>query len=234
MDNFEPQIVFEDNHLLVVIKPKNISVQEDDSHDLDMLTLLKNFIKERDNKPGNVYLGLVHRLDRPTGGVMVFAKTSKCADRLSQQLRDRQIRKKYLCVVKGIPNQIDGTLVAYLKKNADTNTVSLTTQSDKDGKYAELFYEVLGSENGYSLVKVDLHTGRSHQIRVQMAKQNKTPIYGDFKYGEKDHGGNLGLWAYELSFLHPISKKNMSFKVYPSTETAPFDMFKSIIDFKNI
>lgn len=234
MDAFEPQIVYEDNHLLVVIKPKNMSVQEDDSHDPDLLMLLKEYIKKRDNKPGNVYLGLVHRLDRPTGGVMVFAKTSKCADRLSEQIRNRQLKKKYLCVVKGVPNHLEDTLTAYLLKNAENNTVSLSTQSNKEAKFAELEYKVLDSVKGYSLVKVDLHTGRSHQIRVQMAKQNLTPIYGDFKYGEKDHGSNLGLWAYELSFAHPITKKNMDFKVYPNTEVAPFDMFKNIIEYKNI
>ena len=234
MDNAEPQIVYEDNHLLVVIKPKNISVQEDDSHDADMLTLLRKYIKNRDKKPGNVYLGLVHRLDRPTGGVMVFAKTSKAADRLSQQIRDHQFDKKYLCVVKGKPNHLEGKLAAYLKKDSDTNTVSLTTQADNEGKYAELYYNVLDTNEKYSLIKIDLFTGRSHQIRVQMAKQNLTPIYGDFKYGEKDHGGNLGLWAYSLEFLHPVTKKKMAFKVYPSTEEAPFDMFKTKIDYKDI
>ena len=139
-----------------------------------------------------------------------------------------------MCVVKGVPNHLEDTLTAYLLKNAESNTVSLSTQSNKEAKFAELEYKVLDSVKGYSLVKVDLHTGRSHQIRVQMAKQNLTPIYGDFKYGEKDHGSNLGLWAYELSFAHPITKKNMDFKVYPNTEVAPFDMFKNIIEYKNI
>jgi len=227
---FEPNIIFEDNHLLVVIKPKNIAVQEDKSKDKDMLTLLKEFIKERDKKDGNVFLGLVHRLDRPTGGVMVFAKTSKAAERLSKQLREKQITKKYLCVVNGEPDQPSALLKTYLKKNMDKNVVSLATQSEENAKYAELYYETIKSNNSYTLLNVELFTGRSHQIRVQMASQNKTPLYGDFKYGDKSHGGNLGLWAYYLKFNHPTTQQSMTFKVLPDVDEPPFDMFKIEIE----
>ena len=227
--DFTPDIVYEDNHLLVVIKPHNIAVQEDESKDDDLLNLLKNFIKVRDNKPGNVFLGLVHRLDRPTGGVMVFAKTSKCASRLTDQLKNHEMRKTYLATILGKPNQDKARLATYLIKDEKTNTVNLATRSDYGAKEAILDYEVLASYNDYNLVKVNLLTGRSHQIRVQMSKQCGTPIFGDFKYGDKAHGGNLALWAYELKFTHPTTKKPMVFKVLPDLEKAPWVIFESTI-----
>lgn len=224
----EPKIIYEDNHLIVVIKPHNISVQADDSKDIDMLTIIKNFIKERDKKPGNVFLGLVHRLDRPTGGVMVFAKTSKCASRLSKQLKDKQLKKKYLCVVCNRPQITENRLITYLKKDEKTNTVHIAPQLEEGSKQAILEYKVLQTKNKLSLIDVDLITGRSHQIRVQMAKQLNTPIYGDFKYGDNQHSGNLALWAYQLKFIHPTTKQNMLFKVMPEGEV--FNQFKSCIE----
>lgn len=226
---FIPDIVYEDNHLLVIIKPHNIAVQEDESKDDDLLNLLKNYIKVRDNKPGNVFLGLVHRLDRPTGGVMVFAKTSKCAARLTEQLKNKEMKKSYLCVVLGKPNQAKARLTCYLVKDAKTNTVNLATKSDYGAKEAILDYEVIDSQVNMSLIKVNLLTGRSHQIRVQMSKQNQTVIFGDFKYGDKAHGGNLALWAYQLKFTHPTTKKPMTFKVLPDTEKAPWSLFEDTI-----
>ena len=226
---FTPDIVYEDNHLLVVIKPHNIAVQEDESKDDDLLNLLKNYIKVRDNKPGNVFLGLVHRLDRPTGGVMVFAKTSKCASRLTEQLKNKDMKKTYLCTVLGKPNQPKSRLTAYLVKDEKNNVVNLATRSDYGAKEAILDYEVLDTQANMSLVKVNLLTGRSHQIRVQMSKQCGTVIYGDFKYGDKSHGGNLALWAYELKFKHPTTQKPMVFKVLPDIEKAPWSVFDSTI-----
>ena len=227
---FTPDIIYEDNHLLVIIKPQNVAVQEDESKDADLLNLLKNFIKVRDNKQGNVYLGLVHRLDRPTGGVMVFAKTSKCASRLTEQLKKHDMKKTYLCVVNGTPEAKSNRLQAFLVKDEKTNTVSLATRSDYGAKEAILDYEVLSSKKGYSLVKVDLLTGRSHQIRVQMAKQNKTVVFGDFKYGDKTHKSNLALWAYQLSFNHPTTKKQMVFKACPDMDMAVWKMFEKDIE----
>jgi len=227
--NFTPDIVYEDNHLLVIIKPHNIAVQEDESKDDDLLNLLKQYIKVRDNKPGNVFLGLVHRLDRPTGGVMVFAKTSKCASRLTEQLKNHEMKKSYLCVVLGTPLQDKARLSCYLVKDAKTNTVNLATKSDYGAKQAILDYEVLNKFADMSLIKVELLTGRSHQIRVQMSKQNHTVIFGDFKYGDKSHGGNLALWAYQLKFNHPISKKPMTFKVLPDIEKLPWKAFADTV-----
>jgi len=226
----EPKIIYEDNHIIVVIKPQNISVQEDESKDIDMLTIIKNFIKERDKKPGNVFLGLVHRLDRPTGGVMVFAKTSKAASRLTEQLKAKKLKKKYFCVINGRPQLVRDRLVTYLKKNEKTNTVNICTQLEEGSKEAVLEYEVVETKDKYSLMDINLITGRSHQIRVQMAKQLNLPIYGDFKYGDQDHGGHLALWAYELSFVHPTNKENMRFRVAPNYENLAFNNFKDIIE----
>lgn len=227
--DFTPDIVYEDNHLLVVIKPHNIAVQEDESKDDDLLNLLKNYIKVRDNKPGNVYLGLVHRLDRPTGGVMVFAKTSKCASRLTEQLKNHEMKKNYLCVVLGKPQQAGARLGCYLVKDEKNNIVNLATQSDYGAKQAMLDYETLDTKSNMSLIKVDLLTGRSHQIRVQMSKQNKTVIFGDFKYGDKAHGSNLALWAYRLQLNHPVTKKQMVFTVLPDIEKTPWSIFDKTI-----
>lgn len=226
----EPKIIYEDNHIIVVIKPHNISVQEDDSKDIDMLTIIKEYIKERDKKPGNVFLGLVHRLDRPTGGVMVFAKTSKSASRLSRELKDRTLHKKYLCVINGKPQISSNRLVTYLKKDSKTNTVKIAPKLEEGAKEAILEYSVIKSRDNLSLLSVDLITGRSHQIRVQMASQLNAPIYADFKYGDKTHKGNLALWAYELSFVHPTTKENMRFSVMPDFENSAFKFFKDDIE----
>lgn len=226
----EPKIIYEDNHIIVVIKPYNISVQEDESKDIDMLTIIKEFIKERDKKAGNVFLGLVHRLDRPTGGVMVFAKTSKAASRLTEQLKKKELKKKYLLVVNGRPQIASNRLVTYLKKDSKTNTVSIAPKLEQGAKEAILEYHVMETKDKLSLIEVDLITGRSHQIRVQMAKQLNLPIYGDFKYGDKEHAGNLALWAYELKFTHPVSKQDMKFRVAPDYTNPAFALFENSIE----
>lgn len=225
----EPKIIYEDNHIIVVIKPHNIAVQEDSSEDADMLTIIKDFIKTRDNKSGNVFLGLVHRLDRPTGGVMVFAKTSKAASRLSSQLKDKKLKKKYFCIVNGRPQIASDRLVTYLKKDEKTNTVSIAPKLEEGAKEAILEYELIESKSNLSLISVNLITGRSHQIRVQMASQLNTPIFGDFKYGDKAHGGHLALWAYELTFTHPTTKQELRFNVLPDFSNKAFALFENTI-----
>ena len=218
-------ILHEDNSVLVVVKPQNIPSQADASGDLDLLTLLKQYIKDKYDKPGNVYLGLVHRLDRPTGGVMVFAKNSKAAERLSKQIVDGEMNKYYLTTVLGAPKEKKDTLVNYLKKNALTNTVYIATLGDHDAKRAELSYELLEKQPDVSLVKVQLGTGRSHQIRVQFAAIN-CPVFGDARYGGDVivKGANLALWAYRLEFFHPISRERMVFVAYPP-EIEPWKRF---------
>lgn len=205
-------ILYEDNHLLVVNKPANLPVCKDSSNDPDLLTILKEYIKNKYNKPGNVYLGLVHRLDRPTEGIMVFAKTSKAAERLSKQIQNKQFTKTYYAIVLGKLKNKD-TLEDYLIKDEATNTSYITTK-DK-GKLAILSYEVINSIDNLNLVKINLHTGRHHQIRVQFASRNN-PLYGDHKYNnqvKKDNHENLALIAKELSFYHPTTKELLTFNI---------------------
>ena len=219
-------VLYEDNHILVVVKPQNMPVMADESKDLDLLTLLKNWLKEKYNKEGEAYLGLVHRLDRPTGGIMVFAKTSKAAERLCQAIKDREIEKNYLAVIGGKLKSEKGTLTNWLKKNPNTNTVYIATSLTEGAKKAELDYTQLETLGAISLVKVQLKTGRSHQIRVQMAGQN-CPLFGDVKYGDKlAKGSNLALWAYELKFTHPVTKDSMVFVAYPPEEKEPWKKFE--------
>ena len=219
-------VIYEDNHVIVVVKPQNIPTQEDDSKDKDLLNLVKEYIKEKENKPGNVYVGLVHRLDRPTGGVMVFAKTSKAASRLTAQIVEGTMKKRYLAVVVGKPRESRMKLIHYLQKNARTNTVQVVPELTTGAKRAELEYNVIDANDKVSLVDVDLFTGRSHQIRVQM-KTIGCPVYGDVKYGgdKLAKGHNLALWAYELKFVHPTTKQNMTFKVYPPEDKIPWSVF---------
>jgi len=219
-------VVYEDNHVIVIVKPQNIPTQEDESKDKDLLTIIKEYIKEKENKPGNVYVGLVHRLDRPTGGVMVFAKTSKAASRLSTQITEGELKKRYLAVVLGKPKEKRRKLINYLQKNARTNTVQVVPELTTGAKRAELEYNLLEAKDKVSLVEVDLYTGRSHQIRVQM-KHIGCPVYGDVKYGgdKLAKGHNLALWAYELKFVHPTTKEKMTFKVYPPEDKIPWSVF---------
>ena len=213
-------IIYEDNHLLVVEKGVNIPVQADDSGDLDFLTMLKDYIKKRDNKPGNVYLGLVHRLDRPVGGIMVFAKTSKCASRLSEQVRNRTFKKTYYAVVEG-KLDVEGTFKNYLLKDTKTNIVKV----DKKGKEAILNYELIDYKEDLSLVKINLETGRSHQIRVQFSSRGHA-LYGDNKYNSNAKiGEQIALFAFEIEFNHPITKDKINFKL-DLKNRYPWNIFK--------
>lgn len=209
-------IIYEDNHLLVVEKPVNIPVQEDRSQDKDLLSLLKQDIKIRYQKPGNVYLGLVHRLDRPVGGVMVFAKTSKAASRLSDMIRRRVFEKNYLAIVRGRPAKAEGRLTDYLVKNRQKNIVYVTQSNHKEAKKAVLDYRVIGTKDDLSLVQIQLHTGRSHQIRVQFANIG-CPLYGDQKYGQhvNQPGEQIALWSSEIKFQHPTKKDTRKFTSTP-------------------
>ena len=218
-------IIFEDNHLLVVIKPQNIPVQEDESKDDDMLRKLKRYLVEKYNKPGDAYVGLVHRLDRPTGGVMVFAKTSKAAGRLCEQIKTDEFEKTYLAVVSGKPRLDRARLVNFLKKDERNNVVKICPEFENGTKKAELDYQVLASNDKYSLVKVNLITGRSHQIRVQMAGIN-CPIVGDVKYGKEEKAKtNMALWATSLKLNHPVTKQRLTFKVFPPKDEKPWTDF---------
>ena len=210
------KIFYEDNHIIVVQKPNNVPSQEDKTGDEDMLTIIKKYIKEKYNKPGDVYLGLVHRLDRPTGGVMVFARTSKAAARLSEQIRNKQIKKKYIAVCDGKLEKEKDTWQDFLLKNERTNISKVVLKGTKNAKEAILDYELINysEKTDLSTVKINLYTGRHHQIRVQFASRGHS-LFGDQKYGVRGRGKQLRLWAYYLSFIHPITKKVMEFEDIP-------------------
>ena len=212
------KVLFEDNHIIVVEKTPNIPSQADKTGDIDMLTLIKDYLKEKYNKPGNVYLGLVHRLDRPVGGVMVFAKTSKAASRLSEEVRNKTFEKKYLAVVDGKFDEEEGTLEDYLYKDERNNMSKVVNSTKKNAKFAKLDYKelVYDEVKNLSLLRINLHTGRHHQIRVQLSSA-KHSIFGDQKYGSRGQGKQIALWAYELKIVHPITKEEMIFTDLPES-----------------
>ncbi len=206
------KILYEDNHLLVAIKPAGILSQGDGTNHEDMLSLLKMYLKAKYQKKGNVYLGLVHRLDQPTGGVMVFAKTSKAAARLSSQIRNHLFEKEYLLICRGLFQKKEGEMVDFLTQEGSKIIVS------KKGKEAILHYQVLSQNRNQncSFVKVFLKTGRKHQIRVQFAHRDH-PLVGDHRYGyhEKE---DLCLFATSISFLHPITNERLTFQAQPKSK----------------
>ncbi len=209
-DGVNMNVIYEDNHLLVIDKPYNLLSQADNTEDEDVITLGKKYLKEKYDKPGNVYCGLVHRLDRVVSGVMVLAKTSKAASRLSNQVRLNQFEKKYVALVENKPQK--GKLMDYLVKDEKTNTVKTTTSVR--GKYSELIINDVQHyrENTY-FVFITLVTGRSHQIRVQLSSR-KTPIVNDHRYNPHAKKGQpICLVATELSFFHPITNEKLTFTV---------------------
>lgn len=207
------KVIYEDNHLIVVIKPSGILSQADITNDIDMLTLVKQYLAVKYQKPGNVYLGLVHRLDRMTSGLMVFAKTSKAASRLSEQIRSKEFHKKYLAVVEGVLEK-GGTLKNYLYKNEKEVKSYVVSKDYPNAKEAYLTYHVLDYNDNESILDVDLITGRHHQIRVQLSNI-KHPLVGDTLYGSSVQKP-IKLHTYYLSFSHPTTKELMEFIEYPT------------------
>lgn len=198
------KVLYEDNHVLCVDKPANIPVNSDETGDTDMMSLCRTYIKEKYNKPGNVWLGLVHRLDRPVGGCMVFARTSKAASRLSESIRTRKVSKEYVAVLDGIPAKKEDVLEDYLVKNSRTNMVSVTDAAH--GKFCRLSYRILDTDGKHALVLIQLDTGRPHQIRVQFASRH-LPLVCDQRYNPHARKGQIALWAVRLSFPHPTQNK---------------------------
>ena len=219
------RVLYEDNHLLVVEKPANVPVQADASGDEDLLTACKAYIKEKYQKPGEVYLGLVHRLDRPVGGVMVFARTSKAAARLTEQFSAHKARKRYAAIVEGAA-PAEGRLTDYLFKNETTNTTSVVKEGTPGAKQAKLSFRTLVRDKGLSLLDVDLQTGRPHQIRVQLSHAG-FPIHGDQRYNPNARvGEQIRLWAYALTIAHPTLKEEMTFYALP-----PFGEFPTAVKY---
>jgi len=216
------EIIFEDNHLLVINKPAGLLSQEDHTGRPDALSLCKDYIKKRYNKPGNVFLGLLHRLDRPVSGVMVFAKTSKAASRISEQIRSRKVRKRYRAAVHGNPPP-NGVLEHHLEKDTEKNMVSVVSRPTRKSKVAKLSFNTIFSSEALTLVDVNLETGRAHQIRVQFAEIG-SPIWGDKRYGKKEPG-HIALHAYSFRLEHPTTKEKITFSAeLPDIE--PWTQFK--------
>lgn len=211
-------VIYEDNHLLVVNKPENMPICLDESKDLDLLTACKEYLVEKYNKPGDAYLGLVHRLDRPVSGIVVFAKTSKAASRLSKSIQENKFQKTYLAVVNDNGLKDNDTFVDNLIKDHKTNMVKI----DSSGKRSELSYEVLKRKDNLALVRIDLKTGRSHQIRVQFSSRNHA-LWGDQRYNKDARNGEqIALFASELRFEHPVTKQLLEFK--QTIERYPFNI----------
>lgn len=206
----QEQIVFEDNHLLVINKKAGQLVQGDKTGDLSLLDLIKNFIKVRDQKPGNVFLGLVHRIDRPTSGLVIYAKTSKALSRLTQMVKNREIKKTYWAVVPKAEIPKSQRLINYLQKNEKNNKATVFPKATDGAKEAILNYEIIKVLDNFQLLEVDLETGRHHQIRAQLSKIG-VPIKGDLKYGSarSNPDGGIHLHARQLEFIHPVTKENI-------------------------
>ncbi|MCK5128791.1 MAG: RNA pseudouridine synthase [Clostridiales bacterium] len=222
------EILHEDNHIIVVNKPPGILSQGDQTGDEDMLTLLRTYIKEKYDKPGNVFIGLVHRLDRPVGGLMVFARTSKAAARLSKQIVDLKLKKEYACVCNGTPPE--GKWTHYLEKNKRTNISRVVRDGARGSKRASLQCDVLDTKGNESICRVHLYTGRSHQIRVQFQAQ-ACPLLGDVKYNPDAKPGTwIALFSKRLTFWHPTKNDKMIFEL-DLPDRFPWKKFKYNIEF---
>lgn len=227
---WEEQIVYEDNHIMVVNKMPSEIVQGDKTGDLPLSDKIKNFIKVRDHKPGNVFCGVIHRLDRPVSGLVIFAKTSKALSRFNELFRDKTISKTYLAVVKNKPVKKTDTLVHYLLKNEKNNTSKAFEKPVKDALRAELSYEWIASSDNYHLLKINLMTGRHHQIRAQLSAIG-CPIKGDLKYGfaRTNEGGFIHLHSYSLKFVHPIKQEEIYIQALPVTDDSVWKYFSEQI-----
>ncbi len=208
-DNLE--VLFEDNHLVIVNKKAGDIVQGDKTGDKPLSEVVKEYIKEKYNKPGEVFLGVVHRLDRPTSGVIIFARTSKALERLNKMLREKTISKTYWAIVKNLPKKEKDTLISFLKKNPKNNKSNVFLKETEGSKKAVLHYALIKKLDNYSLLEIDLETGRHHQIRAQLSSIG-SPIKGDLKYGatRSNKDGSIHLHARKIAFIHPVSKENIS------------------------
>ncbi|MFV0304269.1 MAG: RluA family pseudouridine synthase [Moheibacter sp.] len=217
--NYTPEILFEDNHLLIVNKKAGELAQGDHTGDIPIIDSLKSFIKIRDHKPGNVYLGLIHRLDRPTSGILIFAKTSKALSRMNEMFKTREVQKAYWAIVEGKPRKQFERLEHFLRKNQKNNKTTVFTKETPNAKKAILEYKVVNFLDNYTLVEVDLFTGRSHQIRSQLSFIGHS-IKGDLKYGAKrsNPNGSISLHAREIEFTHPVKKEKIKITAPPPTE----------------
>lgn len=212
-------VLYEDNHIIAVNKPAGVLVQADKTGDKPLLDIIKDYIKTRDNKPGGVYLGCVHRLDRPVSGVILFAKTSKALDRMNKLFKQREVRKTYWAIVKNKPSPAEGHLAHWLVKDPETNTVKAYEKEVEGGLFSELDYRLDKTGNSWFLLEVSPLTGRPHQIRVQLASMG-CPIRGDKKYGapKGNNDGSINLHARRIRFIHPVKREPVEIEAsLPST-----------------
>jgi 23S rRNA pseudouridine1911/1915/1917 synthase len=214
------QVLFEDNHLIIVNKRPGDIVQGDKTGDMPLSEVVKEFIKEKYNKPGNVYLGVVHRLDRPTSGIVLFAKTSKALPRLNKLFAEKEANKTYWAIVKNIPEKTSDTLVHWLKRNTKQNKSYANKKEVPESKKAILEYRLLKKLDRYALLEIDLKTGRHHQIRSQLSSIG-SPIKGDLKYGfdRSNLDGSIHLHARKLQFVHPVNKETITVVAPPPKES---------------
>lgn len=224
-------VIYEDNHLLIVSKRPGEIVQGDKTGDVPMVESLKLYLKEKYNKPGNVFLGLVHRLDRPVGGLVIFAKTSKALSRMTQMFAKSEVQKSYLAIVTDKPQEAQARLTHYLVRNEKQNKSYAYHQERANSKRAELSYRLISSGEHYHLVEVDLHTGRHHQIRCQLSAIG-CPIKGDLKYGAKrsNPDGSISLLSYRLRFRHPVSGVDLDIKAPLPNERIWRELGQSLVD----
>ncbi len=206
----EDQIVYEDNHMIVINKKAGQLVQGDKTGDLSLFELIKDFIKKRDEKPGNVFLGLVHRIDRPTSGLVIYAKTSKALSRLTVMVKNREVKKTYWAIVAKEMIPKSQRLIHYLQKNEKTNKATVFIKPTENAKESILNYQIIKTLDNYQLLEIDLETGRHHQIRAQLSKIS-VPIKGDLKYGSprSNQDGGISLHARKLEFEHPVTKEKI-------------------------
>ncbi len=225
---WEEQIVYEDNHILIINKMPSELVQGDKTGDMPLSEKIKNYLKVRENKPGNVFCGVIHRLDRPVSGLVIFAKTSKALSRFNELFREKDIQKSYLAVVKNKPPKEKDNLVHYLLKNEKSNTSKAFVKPVTHALKASLDYELMSSSDNYHLLKINLHTGRHHQIRAQLSAIG-CPIKGDLKYGfpRTNEGGFIHLHSFGIAFMHPIKKEPIDIKAWPLTNDAVWNYFKN-------
>lgn len=222
------EILFEDNHLLIINKEAGLLVQGDKTGDDSLLDIGKKYIKDKYNKPGKVYLGLPHRLDRPTSGIVILAKTSKALERLNKMFQESTIKKIYWAIVKNNPKEINATLTGFMYKNQEKNRSYVNKKPKKGAKYAELSYKLIGKSKFYNLLEIELKTGRHHQIRVQLASIG-CPIKGDIKYGFKrsNFDRSIHLHAKFIEFIHPVTKEKISLNSQIPKEQV-WDFFKDV------
>lgn len=223
-----PAILYEDNHIIIVNKRSSDLVQGDVTGDEPLDDRVRSYIKEKYNKPGDVFLGVVHRLDRPVSGCVVYARTSKALSRLSELFRTREVKKTYWAIVSERPPAEEGTLSNYLKKNEQQNKSYVYATEVKGSKLAELSYRVIARSEKYYLIEVDLQTGRHHQIRAQLAAAG-CPVRGDLKYGSKrsNEGGGISLHSRRVSFVHPVKNEEISV-VAPLPEDRIWKLFANV------